>query len=58
MNDITELKDYLIADEIERIQKLSNKMLIRELIEVQTRKIENLSDIEVMKMCQRNQNGN
>lgn len=58
MNSITEIKDCLIVEEIERIQTLSNKMLIEELIEVKTRKIEEMSDVEILKMCQRNKNGN
>jgi hypothetical protein len=58
MNSITEIKDCLIVEEIERIQTLSNKMLIEELIEVKTRKIEKMSDVEILKMCQINKNGN
>ncbi len=58
MNSITEIKDYLITDEIERIENLSSEQLMRELIEVKTRKIEKMSDVEILKMCQRNKNGN
>jgi len=57
MNSVTEIKDCLIVDEIERIQILSIERLRHELIEVKTRKIEEMSDVEILKMCQRNKNG-
>jgi hypothetical protein len=37
MNSFTELQDYLIADEILRIQSLSRDELERELIDCKTR---------------------
>lgn len=40
MNDIDELKDYLIADEIRRIESLSRDELIQELVSVKTLEIE------------------
>ncbi len=40
MNHIDDIKDYLIADEIQRIQSLSHEQLVCELIEVKTRDIE------------------
>lgn len=43
MNHIDDIKDYLIADEIHRIQSLSRDELVRELIEVKTREIESSS---------------
>ncbi len=40
MNSLESLLDYLIADEIQRIQKLSHEDLVRELIEIKTSQIE------------------
>ncbi len=40
MNHIDDIKDYLIADEIQRIQSLSHEELVRELIDVKTKEIE------------------
>ena len=43
MNHIDDIKDYLIADEIQRIQSLSHEELVNELINVKTRIIESSS---------------
>ena len=43
MNHIDDIKDYLIADEIQRIQSLSHDELVSELIEVKTKEIESSS---------------
>jgi len=51
MNSATELKDCLIADEINRIVALTRQELIRELIEVKSRTIENTPPEEVLKLC-------
>lgn len=51
MNSKTELRDYLIADEINRIATLTRQELIRELIEVKSRTIENSSSEEILKLC-------
>ncbi len=40
MNHIDDIKDYLIADEIARIESLSRDELIKELISVKTLEIE------------------
>jgi len=48
MNDLTSLKDYLIADEIQRIKLLTKDELVGELIEVRASKIETLSDEEIL----------
>ncbi len=40
MNHIDDIKDYLIADEIQRIKSLSRDELVRELISVKTLEIE------------------
>ena len=58
MNSITEIKDCLIVEEIERIKNLSNEQLIRELIEVKTKKIEKMTDVEIFKILQKNGNRN
>ena len=58
MNSITEIKDILIAEEIHRIQAIPSKKLRGEFIETQTRKIEEMSESEVLKMCHGNKNGN
>lgn len=46
MQSIESLKDYLIADEIIRIQSLSREELVRELITTKTEKIEPLNDLK------------
>jgi len=56
MNSITEIKDCLIVEEIERIHVLSIERLKQELIEIKTRKIEEMSDIEILKILKRNGN--
>jgi predicted RNA-binding protein with RPS1 domain len=43
MNHIEDIKDYLIADEIQRIKSLSRDELERELISVKTLEIESSS---------------
>jgi hypothetical protein len=40
MNDIEALRDYIIADEILRIQSLSHEELVGELINLQSERIE------------------
>ena len=40
MNHIDDIKDYLIADEIQRIESLSRDELVRELISIKTLEIE------------------
>ena len=49
MESIESLKDYLISDEILRIESLSREELIRELVEVNSRKIESLGDLKSIK---------
>lgn len=46
MENSESLKDYMIADEILRIQSLSREKLEEELIEINSRKIESLNDLE------------
>ena len=48
MNSLEELKDYLIADEIQRIESLTREELVRELMDVKSKDIETLSDEEVL----------
>ena len=50
MNSISELKDYRIADEIQRITSLSREELASELIEIKSRAIEEMSDYEVLNL--------
>lgn len=40
MNHVDDIKDYLIADEIQRIKSLSRDELVQELISVKTLEIE------------------
>jgi len=49
MESIESLKDYLISDEIQRIESLSRVELVRELIEMKSRKIESLNDLKSIK---------
>jgi len=48
MNSTSELKDYLIADEIQRISSLSQEELMRELIDLKSKAIEAMSDSELL----------
>jgi hypothetical protein len=58
MNDIVALKDYLIADEIRRIESLTREQLVRELIEVKSVQIELLTDLESIRKYGRDQKQN
>ena len=49
MESIESLKDCLISDEIQRIESLSRVELVRELIEMKSRKIESLNDLKSIK---------
>jgi len=46
MNDIVAVKDYMIADEIRRIESLTRDQLVRELIEAKSLQIESLQDLK------------
>lgn len=48
MQDIETLRDYILADEIHRIESLTHVELVRELIELQSQKIESLSKGELL----------
>lgn len=48
MHSTTELKDYLIADEIQRISSLSKEELVQELIDIKSKAIEQMSDYELL----------
>jgi len=52
MQDIEALRDYLIADEINRIQSLTHNEAIKELIDVKTRTIEQMTTIELLNLKQ------
>ena len=54
MNDIETLRDYMIADEIQRIQSLTPEELVRELVAVKTEKIELIPAEELLQI----KNGN
>lgn len=48
--DFESLKDYVIADMIEEVTKMTREHLERELIELKSRQIESLKDLnEVIK---------
>ena len=49
MESIESLKDYLISDEIQRIESLSREELVGELVEMTSRKIESLSHLKSIK---------
>ena len=50
MESLESLKDYMIADEILRVKQMTREELERELIELTSRQIESLKDLnEVMK---------
>lgn len=48
MNSTNELRDYHIADEIQRISSLSKEELERELIDIKSKAIEKMSDYEII----------
>ena len=50
MNSTSELRDYLIADEIQRISSLSREELVSELVEIKSRAIEQMSDYEILNL--------
>jgi hypothetical protein len=58
MNSFTELKDYLIADEILRIKSLTRESLVEELIDLKSKMIEALSPDEVMDYLKNKKHGN
>jgi hypothetical protein len=58
MNSLEELKDYLIADEILRIESLTQKELVDELMDLKTRQIESLSPDEVINYLKNKKHGN
>ena len=51
MHDIETLRDCLIVDEIERIKALAWEDIVRELVSVNTKKIEFSSVEELLEMC-------
>ena len=57
MNDIEALRDYIIADEIQRIQSLSREELVSELITLQSEKIETTSLADLLRV-RKPKNGN
>ena len=48
MNDIESLRDYRIADCIQHIQSMSREELERKLINIETEKIECMTDAEIL----------
>lgn len=54
MNDISSLRDYYIADAINDIQSMSRDELERKLINIETEKIEHLTDDEILRFKQNN----
>ena len=58
MNDIESLRDYLIADEIQRIKLLTSEELLGELIAINTARLESTSADELLTIQHgtRNQN--
>ena len=52
MNDIEGIRDYLISDELRRIQTLPVDVLRQELVVFRTGKIEAMSDSELLRQCQ------
>ncbi len=56
MDSIESLRDYLIADEIRRIQSLTRDELERELIELRSGEIEATPDEELLKKIWNHEN--
>ncbi len=54
MNDISSLRDYYIADAITDIQSMSRDELERKLINIETEKIEHMTDDEILRFKQNN----
>ena len=52
MNSITEVKDDLIAREIQRIELLTKKELIRELIDLKSKEVEQMSKKKLLTKLQ------
>lgn len=53
MNDISSLRDYYIADAITDIQSMSHYELVRKLINIETEKVEHMTDDEILKFKQK-----
>ena len=53
MNDISSLRDYCIADTITDIQSMSRDELERKLINIETEKIERMTDDEILRFKQK-----
>ena len=53
MNDISSLRDYYIADTITDIQSMSRDELERKLINIETEKIEHMTDDEILRFKQK-----
>jgi len=54
MNDISSLRDYYISDTITDIQSMSRDELERKLINIETEKIERMTDDEILKFKRTN----
>lgn len=52
MNDISSLKDYYLADCITRIEAMPHDEVVRRLIALETEKIENMTDDEILRFNQ------
>lgn len=48
MNSITEIKDCVIADQIQRIKLLTKEELIEELIDLKSKEVEKMNDEELL----------
>lgn len=51
MQDIESLRDYFIADEIQRIQSLTQEELVKELVELHSKRLESLQPEALVDMC-------
>ncbi|MEK7635192.1 MAG: hypothetical protein AAB446_02055 [Patescibacteria group bacterium] len=52
MQDVEQIRDYLLADLIKEIESLSKKELISQLVEIKSKEIEFASPEKILKLCQ------
>ncbi len=56
--DIESLKDYFIADQIQRIELLTRDELVRELISIKSAELEAMTPHDLLRLCETKKYGN
>lgn len=53
--DIESFRDYLIVDQIQRIELLTRDELVRELISIKSAELEAMTPHDLLKLCEKKQ---